>query len=175
MSEISSEKASRALESLGWRTVDLPPKTRGPLDGVFESLFAIAAIVLGESTFRAEGGWRRCQTAFADVVGGGDLSREKDRYLVFVVEEVSEEDVPELEAALADTHFARKMCIETRGASLEDTFGDSVILAGPRIVAEAGSATEEPLLPEAILEDLAKKGAGRILDRLLAGKYGGGE
>ena len=128
MSEISSERASRALESLGWRTVDLPPKTRGPLGGVFESPFAIAAIVLGESTFRAEGEWRRCQGAFADVVGGGDLSREKDRYLVFVVEEVSEEDVPELEAALADTHFARKMCIETRGASLEDTFGDSVIL-----------------------------------------------
>jgi len=169
MTTLERSHVSGELEALGWRTLPLSADALGPLGLVVESPVAIAALVLGHTCFQERGAWRRCQGALADLLDQGELPREKDRYLVFIVHEISEADVAELETALADTHLARKLCIELGNESLHEALGGSVVLAGPRVVAEAESSLVGPVVPDAVLEMLRSRSPDRVLESLVDG------
>lgn len=171
MPELTPEAAAAAMVQLGWEPVDLSPDDLFPLTGVYESSFGITALVVAASTFKTPGAWARYQAAFADLVSEGRVPPEKDRYLVFLVPEIGKGEVPEIESALANTHLARKICLDARGRTAEDVLAESILLAGPRIVSEAETDLGSTVIPASILDDLGTRAAGVVLDRLIAGDY----
>lgn len=170
MADLDPDRVAAELETLGWRRLSLPVTALGTLGLLVQSSVAVAAVVTEPGQFRVAGAWRDCQTALADLVSQGQIPREKDRYLVFLVQALHEDDIPELARALADTHVARKLCIELGSAPLGETLAKSVILGGPRIVEETSSVPTGPVVPESVLEQLTSKAPEKILDALLAGE-----
>lgn len=171
MSDSFDTQLSLSLQEFRWAVVTIPPSDLGPLSGVFESTFAISAFVFADEMFESRSQWRHCQDVFANIFEYSSLSRDKDRYLIFIISEISQTMLPHIEAAMADTHFARKLCLECHDRPLREVIAQSIVLAGPRVSLDSEATHNGAKISEAILEDLGTRSAMAVLDRLLEGTY----
>lgn len=162
-----------ALRSAGWEDCsDLEPTV---LDFVLRGSYAALGMVVAVDAASATKLWIEAQTELAEL--RSLLGRQLDLYLLICVPEIEEEALDSVSEMINDTHVCRKLLVEVRGRSAEDALSDVPILFWPGSNESAEREWQNPLseahIPATLLDDLSRRGAGRILDKLLAGEYEG--
>jgi len=159
------------FSSNNWEHKQLPDASK--LDGLYESQLVIVGVVLCRDVNQVVELW---------AAGQGDLAAlplgeaPKDLYLVFVVDRIDDDELSTVQAVIDDTQVCRKICIELVGRELDEALLELSLFQRPEQVekekiAEFGDSDGKALLTEAILEDLASRSAGKILDKLVGGDY----
>ena len=144
----------------------------------YGSPYALAGIVSVEQVADVCEHWPQRQAELAALAMADASQRGKDLYLVFLVPEVPPEVIPKLMAITDDTYTCRKICLERHGRPAAKAVTELGFLAVGRSTDLASNEGPAPAatgnLPARLLDDLVKRGAGTILDRLLEGRYRGG-
>lgn len=165
------------FERAGWKeeTIELPRNVES-FDGLFSGSFADCAIVCAQSSDQAIKDWAEVQGMLAELRVNGTLAKSKDLYLFFLVETVDESTLDDLQDILDDTRVCRKICLERRARTLEETLDDVPFFLTPGLPPSEDDTTVKIVdalsdLPEPILNDLERRSAEYILDRLVEGDY----
>lgn len=172
--ETVSSKLRDAFESNGWRWFEL--ETSPEFDGLFSGGFATCAVVLSESASDVVRRWADFQGALAHLKAEKRLDELKDLYLVFIVERVDEASLGSVQRVLDDTRVCRKIILERGRRSLADTLDDIPFFSTPgtKLPADKGDVAQEVTpkgISAEIRQDLERRSAQHILERLLSGGY----
>lgn len=171
---IPSEQLVEEFSRNGWASIALDAVPR--FDGIFHGGFATCAVVLANESSRVVGDWADFQGALAQLRTAGRLDRQKDVYLVFVVDKIETSALGGIQQALDDTRVCRKIVLERKGRSIGDTLNDIPFFSTPGTERPAGEADDGDLsslreIPAEARRDLERRSAEKVLERLIAGEY----
>lgn len=178
MKESDDHYLSSMLTELGWDAVHLSKEEKqSGLAGVFEHQFATLGVIQAQSAKEVETSWGRAQSALSVRKAQDPVGRWKDHYLLILVDKADKQDWDLLSKIANDTHVCRKICEVIEGQPLKKILRRSPVI---NLKAESQSRSEwipsdedldSNLVPRALLDDLAKRSAKTILERLLEGYY----
>lgn len=159
------------FSSKAWDAKSLPSDSK--LDGLYESQFVIVGVMLCGDVNQIMELWPAGQGDLAALQLG---DAPKDLYLVFVVNNIDDDELSGIQAVIDDTQVCRKICIELAGRELNEGLLELSLFQQPEQVrkekiVELGYSDGKALLTESILADLASRSAGKILDQLLDEGY----
>ena len=114
------------------------------------------------------------QSLLAEMRSSEQVDRVRDLYLVFVLPEIPDGRVSDLQLIANDSYVCRKIVLEQRDRSLSEVVAELPIFCPPSKANDARSidrAAEDLGVPGEILNDLARRSPSVVLDRLLRGEY----
>lgn len=167
---------SLILEAAGWRPF-LPQELTG-LDAVCVSDYAAVGLVAAISFEDAEQRWSEAQAELVGLRLDKRVGRARDLYLVIAIQRMSDDDLASASKITSDVSSSRKLIMEISGRPLREAIEDLSLLAihdesvgkqngQPDIVSDDMLSFEDSPVSPAIMEDLAGKGADRIVNELL--------
>ena len=166
------------FRGVGWHELPMPmPKQAGgEFDGLFSGDFAVCAIRVAGSAREVVNIWLELQAALAEFKLERLIDSGKDLYLLFVIDQVDEGSLVDLQRVLDDTRVCRKICLERRGRTIKEMLQDILFFSTPRTTAreeESRQAADVRLegIPERVQRDLERRSPERILEALIAGEY----
>lgn len=173
----SKAELRRAFLDAGWDALDSNNEPEDPaFHGLFVGGFATCAVVLAEGVSAVARNWRDMQGVLVQLRSERMVDPAKDLYLIFVVEQIENEMIDELQPVLDDNRVCRKICVERRGRSVREALEDISFFPTPATVAseepkfpENDSVVEE--LPPKVRVDLERRAPEQIVERLLDGRY----
>lgn len=173
---METKELQEAFLAAGWTEGNLKSDQVELFDGLFFGTYAICAVALAPSVEQILGCWSSLQGRLAELKVQNEQFRHKDIYLLLVVETVNDELIGELQRILDDTRVCRKICLEKRQRSITETLQDVPFFPTPGTLRASEVPQDEMLeneiaLRDDIRTDLEKRGAERILDKLLNGQY----
>ena len=175
-----ADQIALAFKEAEWEEVPLShDMEKAGLNGIFVSGYAAVGVVIAGSTSNVVSCWIDCQLQMSDLRKNKAVGMEKDLYLIFIVLDIDVSELSGLQTIVNDTHVCRKICIERKGRTLEETLMDTPFL---KLVAQ--QERKDSQVPNAIaelpkkhgmsrrlLDDLSSRSAGAILEKLLSGAY----
>ena len=147
--------------------------------GIFVSGYAAVGVIIARSIIDVVNSWIDCQLQMSDLRENPAVGKSKDLYLIFIVSDIDVSALFDLQTIVNDTHVCRKICIERKGRTLEETLMDTPFLKlvdhdekidsqVPNVVMEL---SKKHGMSNLLLNDLSTRSAGAILERLLSGAY----
>ena len=175
----NKEEISSVFKKAEWKEITLShDMEKAGLNGIFVSGYAAVGVVIAGSTSDVVSCWTDCQLQMSDLRENKAVGMEKDLYLIFIVLDIDVSELSGLQTIVNDTHVCRKICIERKGRTLEETLMDTPFLKvvvqpkkTARKVPDAGVVLSEYGMPHYLLKDLSSRSPVAILDRFLAGEY----
>lgn len=174
-----ADQIALAFKEAEWEEVPLShDMEKAGLNGIFVSGYAAVGVVIAGSTSDVVSCWTDCQLQMSDLRENKAVGMKKDLYLIFIVLDIDVLELSGLQTIVNDTHVCRKICIERKGKTLEETLMDTPFLkvvGQPKKtdtkVPDAGVALGEHGMPHHLLKDLSSRSPVAILDKFLAGEY----
>lgn len=176
----NKEEISSVFKKAEWDEVPLShDMEKAGLNGIFVSGYAAVGVVIAGSTSDVVSCWTDCQLQMSDLRENKAVGMEKDLYLIFIVLDIDVSELSGLQTIVNDTHVCRKICIERKGRTLEETLMDTPFLKlvdhdekidsqVPNVVMEL---SKKHGMSNLLLNDLSTRSAGAILESLLSGAY----
>jgi hypothetical protein len=175
-----SEEIAYLFKEANWDEFPLSNEMeKGGLSGIFLSGYAAVGVVIANNTSDVVTCWIDCQLQMSDLRENQAVGKSKDLYLIFIVSDIDVSELFDLQTIVNDTHVCRKICIERKGRTLEETLMDTPFL---KLVHQ--DARKDSQVPNAVMEltkkhgisdlllnDLSTRSAGAILEKLLSGAY----
>jgi hypothetical protein len=160
------------LQREGWQVVSWPEISH--LDALYASSFATVGVLEAESAQVVFDNWRDAQGELLKFCEDPRFGGMKDLYLVILIPELADNELPGLSDIVSDTQVCRKTVAELGGRGALEVLAELPYLAvlaqgssqeiAARILQPADSSG--PLTAE-LLESLATTGATTILSELL--------
>lgn len=174
-----ADQIALAFKEAEWEEVPLShDMEEAGLNGIFVSGYAAVGVVIAGSTSDVVSCWTDCQLQMSDLRENKTVGMEKDLYLIFIVLDIDVSELSGLQTIVNDTHVCRKICIERKGRTLEETLMDTpflkVVVQPKKTDTEAPDAAViigEYGMPHHLLNDLSSRSPEAILDRFLDGEY----
>ena len=175
-----SEEITYLFKKANWDEIPLSNEMeKASLNGIFFSGYAAVGVVIASSVSDVVTCWIDCQLQMSDLREKRAVGKSKDLYLIFIVSDIDVSALFDLQTIVNDTHVCRKICIERKGRTLEETLMDTPFLKlvdhdekidsqVPNVVMELSKKNG---MTNLLLNDLSTRSAGAILERLLSGTY----
>jgi hypothetical protein len=157
-----------------WQEIVLSDKENVKVDLIISSSYAIVGWIFDKELSRAFHLWTDCQGLLLQIKNSSNDCKNKDLYVIAISEEVPKSKFKEVEKIINDTHGARKLFLEQRGRSIEETMSDTGLTSNIKRaqgLLETVDSELEKILPSKILEDLDKRHEKAILQNLLDNVY----
>lgn len=174
------EKIEYLFKEANWEEIPLSSEMKeAGLSGVFYSGYAAVGVVIKSSGYEVITSWTDCQLQMSDLRENKLIGKNKDLYLIFIVSEIDLPEFSDLHIVVNDTHVCRKICIERKGRTVEETLMDTPFLKlvnqDEKIDSQASNVAIELSrkygMSNLLLNDLSTRSAAAILDKLLSGEY----
>ncbi len=157
-----------------WKEVNIAANTNPGFALILSSSYAILGWIIDDHMSEAVNIWADCQSFLLRLKNESSEQRNKDLYVFVICEEIPREKFRDIEKIINDTHGARKVFLERRGRSIEETMSDTGLAKDVTRFENVSSEISSDLgkiLPQDILEDLDKRNEKSILQNLLDGLY----
>lgn len=172
------EALRSALTAAGWNEMSVGESSRTTCpDAAFGCDYALVGVQVSENVNRVLSSWAESQVALSSL-RESKKGEWRDCYLLFIVDDIEDSAWDRLRDLINDTHDCQKICLERRGRSLEEVLRDAPFLnlsslnkAEDVELPEAVSNLRKSGLPAKLIQDLSRKGAETILEKLLNGDY----
>lgn len=183
--EKEAEQIIAIFLSNGWKEIPLSEEMKqAGLTGIYLCEYAAVGIVCVPGVAGIKACWANCQVYMSDLRDMENIGDQKDLYLVFIVQEIDMDIdmsiLSDLQSIINDTYVCRKICIELKQheGSLEKALMDTPFFKDMSKERQKDSQTPfadpglmQNEIPSQLLDDLGRRSASVVLDRLLAGDY----
>ncbi len=175
-----TEQIAYLFKEANWDEIPLSNEMKeAGLNGIFLSGYAAVGVAIASSVSGVVTCWIDCQLQMSDLRENQAVGKNKDLYLIFIISDIDVSALFDLQTIVNDTHVCRKICIERKGRTLEETLMDTPFLKlvdhDEKIDSQVPNAVMELSkkhgMSNLLLNDLSTRSAGAILERLLSGTY----
>ena len=175
-----SKEITYLFKKANWDEIPLSNEMeKAGLNCIFLSGYAAVGVAIASNVIDVVTCWIDCQLQMSDLRENQAVGKSKDLYLIFIISDIDVSALFDLQTIVNDTHVCRKICIERKGRTLEETLMDTPFLKlvdhdekidsqVPNVVMEL---SKKHGMSNLLLNDLSTRSAGAILERLLSGAY----
>jgi len=174
-------KLNGSLTAVGWSKQSQPDKRESAkLDALYNSGWGVLGVIVCEDSADVVRRWAGAQARLGNLKGRDKLGIWRDYYLLILVQAIRPPDWRDLRDIIGDTHVCRKICEVIENRSVQSIVDRSPVLnlhwaESPAIEGVAMNPYAPGIsgIPSKLADDLARRRAEVILERLLTGDYNG--